>query len=293
MLIETLKLFCSIVELKSFSRAAEAHYVTPSAVSQQVRALEKQWKTRLLERKGRGASLLPAGKILYKKARTILRHYDALNRLMGRNDAEISGTLRVAAIHGVGLHELPPYIKEFIRLYPKASVKLEYMPDRDVYAHVLKQKADLGIVSFPQARPRLQTLPFRKDKLALVCHPGHPLAKHKAVGLAKISGCSFVAFEKGIPTRKIVDRVLRQNNVPVRIAMEFDNIETLKKAIEVGAGVSILPEVTIQNELKLNTLKKVSISGLALIRPLGILLKKGREMPPSVLKFVDLLTQTK
>ncbi len=289
MLIETLKVFCDLADLKSFSRAAEANYVTQSAVSQQIRGLEKYWKTTLIKRDTRKMALTHSGEMLYKEAKAIIERYEALKQALGQTTQVVSGDIRVAAIHGVGLHELPPYIKQFIKDYPQVNVRLRYLRDNQVYDELLKGAADLGIVSFPRARPRIEVLNFRRDELSVIVHPKHPLGKHKRVTFRQLQGMNFVAFERGIPTRKFVDDIFSERRIEVKVTMEFDNIETLKKAVEVDAGISIVPLVAVKNEVQQGTLKALAVSGETLYRPLGLLLLRGKPLPLPVSKFIDIL----
>ena len=290
--IESLKIFCDIFDLKSFSKAAESNFITQSAVSQQIRQLERLWKTKLLIRNKNDLALTQEGELLYKEGKMILERFEALSQNLNKTKQLIQGNVRVASIHGVGLHELPPYIKKFIKQYPKVNVKLEYMRDSQVYNEVIQRRADLGIVAFPKILPQIDVIAFRRDKLVIVCHPKHRLAKFKRVDIKKINGTNFVSFEKGIPTRRIVDQFLHENRVGIKLTMEFDNIETLKKAVEVDAGISILPLVTIKNELTHKTLHAIEISGRPLTRPLGIITSKGRALPPQVNKFINVLLQS-
>lgn len=291
MLMESLKIFCDLVEMKSFSRAAEANYVTQPAVSQQVRNLERIWKAPLLKRDRGNLSPTPAGDVVYSKSKIILEHYDEMTRLLKQAGRPVSGTVRIATIHGVGLHELPPYIQRFLKLHPGVNVNLEYMQDALVYRRMAERKADAGIVSFPVRWPHLEILPFRSDRLGIVCHPQHPLARHRRVALGKIQSMKFVAFKKGIPTRRVVDGILAKQKVSVRVSMEFDNIETLKRAVEIDVGISILPLVTVQSELDREVLKAVEIAGEPLFRDLGILLHRGKSRPEAVEKFVETLRE--
>lgn len=290
MLIESLKIFCDIADLNSFSRAAERNYVTQSSVSQQVRKLETHWKTRLINREKRSVSLTREGEVLYAKARSMLERYDEINRFMGLKSKTVSGSVKVAAIHGVGLHELPPYLKRFIQLYPEVKVHLEYKKDHQVYDEVLRRNADIGIVAYPKARPGLKVIPFREDELGIVCSPTHPLGKKSQAKISDLDGENFVAFEKNLPTRRAVDDELKKHGASVNVVMEFDNIETVKRAVEIGAGISILPLVTVNNELDRKALRTVKISGKPLARPLGILILKKRSESVPVARFTEILT---
>ena len=288
MLIETLKVFCDAVDLKSFSKAAEANYVTQSSVSQQVKKLEKAWKVTLIERANRDMSLTREGEIVYREAKIILERYEAIHRHLGRTAQTIGGTIRVAAILGVGLQELPPYIKQFIRRYPQVSVRLDYMHNDLVYEEVMNRRADLGVVAFPVRRPGIEVLPFRNDRLVIACHPRHVLAKRSRIALPVIDGMDFIAFEKGIPTGDRTEQFLKGRKASVKIVMRFNNVEMIKGAVEIDAGISILPLVSIQNELEHRTLKAVDIDGKPFVRTLGIIVREG-PMPVAPSKFVEIL----
>lgn len=288
-LIETLKIFCDIVDLKSFSKAAEANYITQSAVSQQIRKLEKKWKTTFFERGRKTILLTRAGETLYQESKAIIDRFNNLNNMMNKAGQTLGGTLRIVSIHGVGLHELPPYIKKFMVKYRQVHVSLSYDKDEDIYKEVLQRKVDMGIVAFPKARPGINVFPFRKDELAIVCHPKHPLAKKKSCAINDINGMDFIAFQKSLPTRKVVDDFLSKSGVKVKITMEFDNIETLKRAVEIGAGIAIIPPVTIRNEIKNGLLRAVRISGSPLMRTLGVLVHKDRPPTVAVMKFLEIL----
>lgn len=289
MLIEALQTLCDLADLKSFSKAAEANFVTQPAVSQQIKNLERIWNIKLIERQARGFSLTPIGETIVQKSKEILGRYDEMNLLIKQTAHSVGGTVRIAAIHGVGLHELPPYIKQFLKLYPLVNFSLEYMQDRLVYEQVSSRKADLGIVAFPTPRPNLEIIPFREDQLVIVCHPNHPLAKHKKIPLKKISPFNFIAFKKGIPTRRVLDQIFLKHRMTVKVGMEFDNIETIKRAIEIDAGISILPLVTIVQELERAALTAVRMEGEFLARALGILIQKKRVVPIAVSKFIEVL----
>ena len=289
MQLETLKIFCDVIETQSFSKAASLNYISQSAVSQQIRGLEEKYDRRLIERGKRSLAPPQAGQVLYQGAKDLLEKFRLVeNRLQVLSNA-IAGTLRVSTIYTVGLHELPPYLKEFLRRYPSANIHLEYARANKIYDEVAANTVDLGIVAYPVRRSGIEIIPFREDQLVLVAHPDHPLARQRKVDLRRLARQRFIAFEKDIPTRRAIDRVLRRQGVPVEITMEFDNVETIKRAIEINAGVSILPALTVDAEVRAGTLRVVEFSRGSFVRQLGILVKKGKERTAVMEKFVALL----
>lgn len=290
MLIETLKVFCDLVDLKSFSKAAEANFVTQSSISQQIRKLEKLWKCNLIDRGNREMNLTARGEIVYRESKIILERYEAMLRRIGQAAQTVSGTVRAAAILGVGLHELPPYVKQMIQRYPEVNIHLDYMLNDQVYEEVMKKRVELGIVAFPVPRPGIEIIPFRNDRLVIVCHPRHRLAKHKKIMLSKINGLPFIEFTKGIPTRDVIEQFLIRNRVTVNVAMQLNNLEMIKAAVEIDAGISILPIVSVKSELQHKTLKVIEIAGKPLMRSLGILVNRDRPLSIAAAEFINILT---
>jgi DNA-binding transcriptional LysR family regulator len=204
----------------------------------------------------------------------------------------ISGTIRVATIYSIGLHDLPPYIKKFLKNYPTVNVHVEYRRSNQVYDDVLSNVVDLGLVAYPTRESKLETVALRKDPLVLICHPQHPFAKAKSVKLKALSGQKFIGFEPDIPTRKALDRILRENNVEVLHVMEFDNIETVKRAVEIDAGISIVPQGTVLQEVSKQTLVQVQLEDGEFFRPLAAIYKKNKVLSPAVKQFLAILKES-
>ena len=165
----------------------------------------------------------------------------------------ISGTIRVATIYSIGLHDLPPYIKKFMKSYPTVNIHVEYRRANQVYDDVLSNVVDLGLVAYPVKDSKLEIIRFR-EPLVLICHPQHPFTKQKSVKLKSLAGQKVIGFEPDIPTRKALDKILKEYGVEVKHVMEFDNVETVKRAVEIDAGISIVPQGTVTQEISKQTL---------------------------------------
>ncbi|MBD3235582.1 MAG: LysR family transcriptional regulator [Candidatus Eisenbacteria bacterium] len=289
MQLEALKVFCDVVESQSFSKAAVLNFVSQSAVSQQIRSLEDKYEHKLIERGKRNLAPTQAGQILYQAAKGVLGRLEEMEIELQRLSKRVLGTVRVATIYSVGLHELHAYVTDFMRRYPDVRVRIEYHRANRIYDQVVGNLTDIGIVAYPARRSGIRILPFREDELALVCPPEHPLARQKRTELRHLAGHPFVMFERNLPTRRAVERILREADVRPQVAMEFDNIETIKRAVEIGAGISILPRATVEREVSLGTLAVVRFARGGHMRPLGILIKRARQMPPAVNYFIELL----
>ena len=289
MQIESLKVFCDLTETESFTKAAHINDVTQSAVSQQISSLERQFKSLLIERSKKKFRLTREGQVLYEYSKQIIQTYDTLfSRLQEIKDI-ISGTIRVATIYSIGLHDLPPYLKKFLKSYPTVNVHVEYRRSNQVYDDVLGNVVDLGLVAYPNKDARLEVVALRKDMLMLICHPQHPFAKVKAIKLREISGQKFIGFEPDIPTRRAIDKILKDQNVAVHNVMEFDNIETVKRAVEIDAGISIVPHGTITQEVSKQTLAEVKFEDAEFYRPLAAIYKKNKVLSPAMRQFLNVL----
>jgi DNA-binding transcriptional LysR family regulator len=289
MQIESLKVFCDLAETESFTKAAQINHVTQSAVSQQISSLERQFRSLLIERSKKKFRLTREGQVLYDYSKQIIQTYDALFSKLQEIKDIVSGTIRVATIYSIGLHDLPPYLKKFLKAYPTVNVHIEYRRSNQVYEDVLGNVVDLGLVAYPSKDPKLEIVPLRKDMMVLICHPSHPLARARGVKLQDIAGQKFIGFEPDIPTRRAIDKVLKENNVNVQHAMEFDNIETVKRAVEIDAGISIVPHGTITQEVSKQTLAELKIEDAEFYRPLAAIHKKNKVLSPAMKQFLAVL----
>ncbi len=292
MQIESLKVFCDLAETESFTKAAQINGVTQSAVSQQISSLERQFKSLLIERSKKKFRLTREGQVLYDYSKQIIQTYDSLfSRLQEIKDI-VSGTIRLATIYSVGLHDLPPYLKKFLKAYPTVNIHVEYRRSNQVYDDVLGNVVDLGLVAYPQKDAKLEIVPLRRDMLVLICHPDHPFAKVKSIKLNEIGGQKFIGFEPDIPTRKAIDKILKERSISVQHVMEFDNIETVKRAVEIDAGIAIVPHGTIVQEVSKQTLAEVKIQDEEFFRPLAAIHKKHKVLSPAIKQFLSVLKGT-
>jgi DNA-binding transcriptional LysR family regulator len=287
--VETLKIFCDLADTRSFSKTAEKHLLSQSAISQQLAQLELAHKCQLITRKKRPIELTPAGQAFYKGAKEILERYEQLkneiNTLQGTTDQRIN----VAAIFSIGMHSLPDYVKKFMVTYPQVNVHIEYFRADKIYELLLDGEVDVGLVAVPKKDKRLEVYDFEEETLVLVCSPKHPLAQESEIDIHKLQFERFVAFEREVPTRIWIDGMLSRYNTVVRPVMEFDNTETIKRAVEINAGVSILPEAVVVQEVTGGSLKTVPFSNEHFVRPTGILIRKGKMFSQAGRYFVELL----
>ena len=287
--IETLKVFCDLADSRSFSKTAEKHLLSQSAISQQLAQLELAHKCQLITRKKRPIELTPAGQVFYKGAREMLERYEQLKIEVRAAQSATDQHINVAAIFSIGMHSLTDYIKKFMVRYPDVNVRIEYFRADKIYELLLNGEVDIGLVAVPKKDKRLEVYDFEKEPLVLVCSPKHPLAKEREVDIHKLQFERFIAFERDVPTRIWIDGILSRYNTVVRPVMEFDNTETIKRAVEINAGVSILPETVVLQEVAGGSLKTVPFSNEHFVRPTGILVRKGKMFSQAGRYLVELL----
>jgi DNA-binding transcriptional LysR family regulator len=288
--IDTLQIFCDLADTRSFSKTAEHHLLSQSAVSQQLAQLELTHKCQLITRKKRPIELTTAGQAFYKAARDILERYDQLKNELNALKSVTDSRINLGAIFSIGMHSLPDYIKKFMVRYPKVNVHVEYLDANKIYEFVLSGEIDVGIVAIPKKDRRLEVYDFLEEPLTLACSAKHPLAKESQIDIHRLQFERFIAFEKEVPTRIWIDAILARYNTVVRPVMEFDNIETIKRAVEINAGVSILPEPAIVQEVASGTIKAVPFTNERLVRPTGIILRRGKILSQAGRYCIELLT---
>jgi DNA-binding transcriptional LysR family regulator len=290
--IEMLKLFCDLADLRSFSKTAEKNLISQSAVSQQLAQLELIHKCQLLNRKKRPIELTKAGQVFYQAGKEMLERYEQLKNELRTLQKTFISKINVAAIFSIGMHTLPDYVKKFMVGYPKVNVHIEYFSSSKIYELILDGDVDIGLVAVPKRDKRLDVFDFEDEPLVLACSPKHPLANESQVDIHKLQFERFIAFEKDVPTRIWIDNILERYSISVSPVMEFDNIETIKRAVEINSGISILPKTALLQELGSKTIKAIDLSNERFIRPTGIIIRKDRILSQAGRYFIELLRKT-
>jgi DNA-binding transcriptional LysR family regulator len=297
MQLEALKIFCDVVRWASFSRGAAKNRVSQSSASQAVHQLELRLGVKLIDRSKRPLVPTMHGKVYYEGCKDLVgRYLEVESRVKGLEDAEnVVGTVNVASIYSVGLAHMSRFVQAFAKRYPGASVRLEYLHPTRVVESVVEGSAELGLVSYPKKWPELTVIPWREEEMILAVHPSHRFAGRGAVDVHELDGEVFIGFDPELSIRRTVDRFLRHHEVTFRLGLEFDNIETIKRAVEIPAGVAILPEPTVAREVESGALATVRIEGqdppYRLTRPLAVIHRRQHQLALSAARFLKLLTQ--
>ncbi len=284
-----IKSFVSVAKTGSFRITAERNFITQPAVSQHIRILEKKFGLSLFERQGKRISLTPAGRIFLTYAEDILKQYAEAKMRMQETVNHFNGTIHIATIYSIGLHELQPIVRRFLRKYPKVNIHLEYHPNNTIYEMILNRSIDFGLVAFPKKSASLISRTFDTNKLVLVQSPERPIISKRSISLKDLNQIRFINFALSTPTGKVIHELFRTKKTYPNVIHEYDNIETLKSAVELGMGCGIVPRNTIIQELKNKTLEIIPVKDLTLTRPLGILHPKGKTFTKSTKTFYEMM----
>lgn len=282
--IVQLKLFRDIARELSFVKAARKNYITQPAVSMHIKKLEDELGKKLFTRTPHNTQLTSDGEFILGDVKEILRLCEGLKTKSGYSQGVLEGKIRIAAIHSVGMYEIGDFLSSFMRAFPRVHIHLEYRRADEIYSRLAKEAIDVGMVAYPEKRTNILSSPCGEDTLVFVASPDHPLAKRKSVLLKHLNDQPFIAFESGIPTREAIDKVLAANNIRVDFRMFNDNIFTLKKAVEAGIGVSIVPANTVGEEAEKGSLVRLPIRDIKLTRPISLLQRKNHK-PNKPLEF--------
>jgi DNA-binding transcriptional LysR family regulator len=291
MTFNTLQLFRDIVQTRSISRGAELNGVSASAASQHLQELERSLGVLLLDRSTRPFTVTEAGRIYHEACKDILRRWEDCLRTLEAQKADVEGNVRVAAIYSVGLSEMSVLEAEFRKRAPQARLEVEYLRPEKIYEYVASDRADIGLVSYPEPTRELVVIPWRQEEMVVATAPGHPLTRRAEVRPEDLNGADFVAFDEDLPIRRDVDRYLRSLGVEVNVAMHFDNLQTIKEAVALGAGIGIVPERVMRAELEDGRLAAVRLAEPRPYRPLGILMRKRKRLHRAAQMFLELLQE--
>jgi len=266
--------------------------ISQSAATQHIQELEKRLGVQLLDRSTRPLGLTPGGKLYADLCRDVLRREEDFAAALDEIKAEAEGTVRVASIYSIGLSEMSRLRDEFARACPGAQLHIEYLRPDKVYEAVLEGHADLGFISYPEHRRNLMVIPWREERMTVALYPSHPFAAFEILMPRDLDGQDFIAFDEEVIIRRELDRFFRDHDVKISVVMQFDNIQSIKEAVVLGSGISILPERTMQSEVEQNRLISIPLHAPELVRPTGIIHRKKKKLTRAGREFLGLVMAT-
>lgn len=283
------EIFCDIASHRSFSKAAAFRQISQPAVSQALQQLEDDIGVTLIDRSKRPIELTAAGAVYFERCQKWLEDYRAIEDEVHRYSGRVAGKIRISSIYSVGLLQMSAYVRRFQQEYPDVSLHLDYAHPDTIYDQVLRDEVDLGIVSFPRDGGEVGCIPWQDQEMVLATAPSHPLAGQEEVGLSDLDGLDFVAFTPDLTIRRKTEKLLKSADLSVNVTNQFDNVETVKRAVEIDLGVAILPLPTMRRELEFGTLHAASLRDVRFVRPLGIIHKRHKHLSRAAEKFVEVL----
>lgn len=285
------ELFCDVASCRSFSKAAEVNGISQSSVSQAVAHLEKRLGVELIDRTTRPLELTSAGRRYFDGCQKVIEEFRDLEDELHQLASRVTGRLRIAAIYSVNLLQMDRYVQHFQRQFPDVDFRMNYCHPEEVYERVRSGLADLGLVSFPKDGGDISSILWQEQRIVLAVPPGHRLAVRNGglVEISELDGEPFVSFTPELSIRRQLDRWLREERVQPHIDHEFDNVEQIRRAVEEGLGVALLPEPAVARSVSLGSLVSLELANLDWRRPLGIIHRRTRRPGAAVNRFIELL----
>jgi DNA-binding transcriptional LysR family regulator len=282
-------LFRDVAQARSLSRAATMNGISQSAATQHIQELEKRLGVQMLDRSTRPLGLTAAGKLYADFCRDVLRREEDFVVALDEIKSEAGGTVRVASIYSIGLSDLARLREEFTTACPGAQLQVEYLRPDKVYEAILEDKADLGFISYPEHRRDLTVIPWRNERMTVAVHPSHRFAGRQMLAPSDLDGEDFISFDGEVIIRRELDRFFREHGVAISIVMQFDNIQSIKEAVVLGSGITILPERSIQAEVGQKRLVSVPLRSPGLVRPTGIIHRRKKKLTRAGREFLNLV----
>jgi len=289
MYIEQLRYFNTVAETGGFTLAARKLLLTQPAVSNQIRKLEEDLGQKLFERQGRQVRLTRAGEILYVHTRKIFQQLREAEGILEDLKSLETGSLSLGTVDVVSIYVLPQIFRDFHEKYPRVEISIEVDNSTNISRGVLEGEFDLGFVTLPVEESNLISIPIYQDRMLVIAPVGHPLATKNTVSLADLEQATLIIYKKGSVTRKIIEGVFEEDGRTLMPDMEIDRPEAMKRLVEAGLGVSILPEMSVIKELEEGTLISLPTGKVCFQRQLGLIYRKGQFFSQSAAAFLDIL----
>ncbi len=283
--IQALSAFVAVSDSHSFSRAAEQLFITQPAVSKRISALEHQLNARLFDRIGKTVQLTEAGRALLPSAQRILAELEESRRAISNLNQRVDGTLRLATSHHIGLHRLPPVLREFTTSYPEVDLDIRFMDSEEACSSVLKGEVELAIATLPEHDwQQLISQTIWHDPLDIVISAQHPLAGQLNLSIDTLRSLPAILPARNTFTRVLLEQALGLNEQNLNIALETNYLETIKMMVSIGLGWSVLPVSMLSADIS-----RLDIQGVEFERLLGVVSHQHRTLSNAARMMMGLL----
>lgn len=287
-----LKVFCTVAETKSFSKASEIIHLTQPAVSLQIQALEELYETKLFDRSSSSVTLTKTGESLYKYAKEILSLYAEAEKNIGEMTGLVKGSVKIGASTTIGNYFLSSIIVDFKRTRPKIKIHMLVGNTTRIIEYINSGTIDFGIVEGDVTRQKIISEKLLADELCVIVPPFHAWAKKKDISILELAKEPFIMREEGSGTRQVIERYLNANGITVpsmKIVLTLGSTEAIKQAVEGGMGVSIVSRWTARKEVKYGTLRLLSIKEEKMMRNFSLVFSKNLVPSHAVDEFLSYL----
>jgi DNA-binding transcriptional LysR family regulator len=284
--LNQLETLITISKTMSFRKAGEVLNLTQPAVSAQIKSLEDEFSTVLVDR-NQPVTLTDAGVLFLEQAEKILSIIDELKLKLSDINATPQGHIRLGTTTSIAIQILPRVLSYFKNQYPLIQTTIHSMPSSQIMTSVENGTVDIGIAYLFEKTPSLVTSVLYYDTFELVVSPNHPLAKHKILPLSALKDVSFIMLSPDTAGRRFVDAVFEKHGIIPNIVMELSSSEEVKRMVELNMGAAVISKMSIQGELRMGTLKMIQVSELEISHPVGVITKTGRYLNSAMKQFLS------
>jgi DNA-binding transcriptional LysR family regulator len=289
--IENLRLVRDIAHFRSISKAARTHGLSQSAASQALSELERDLGAELFDRRRRPLDITAAGRLYLEYCREVLRKDEEMKASLAQLKKETGGRVRLAAIYSVGLSEMSQIEARFEERFPEAELEVQYLRPERVWDAILADQAELGLMSYAESSRDVVAIPWRDEEMVVAISPDHAFASRRSIPISAIEGQAFVGFDDDLPIQDQIERYLREHRVTVEMALRFDNVAMIKQAVAHGAGLSIMPERVMRDDILQGRLKALRLEPAELYRPVRIVYRRRKVFHEVANGLLDLLRE--
>ena len=286
-----LRLIRDVAQHRSVSKAARWNDLSQSAASQALGELERDLGVTLFDRGTRPLTVTPAGKAYVEFCRDVLRRHDEMISLLDSIKKQLNATVRLAAIYSVGLSEMSSIEARFAERFADAELQVQYLRPERVWQAVAEDEADLGLMSYAESSREVVALSWRDEEMVVAVPPDDPLAAYQSLSASALDGRLFVAFDEDLPIQQHIDRYMREHEVEVEITLRFDNIEMIKQAVAHGAGISIMPQRVMHEDMLQGRLIALPLEPAELFRPVRIVHRRRKVFNEVTIGLLELLKE--
>lgn len=286
--LNQLWIFYNVAKHKSFSLTAETLFLTQPDISTQVKLLEDYYKLKLFDRYGKKIKLTNAGEKLFLYSEKIFNLVKEADNAIEENKALNSGTLKISSSLTMGTYYLPNILNIFKKRYPNIEIQMTVGNSDSVIENVISFNSDLGFIARLISNEKLIIYPFIKEELVMIVSPLHEFVRQKTIKFNKLNGQYFIMREKGSATREGIEAKFRKENIGVKVIMELGSNEAIKRAVEAGLGISIMPANVVRREVESDLLKIIRFSGERFTRNFYIIYHKDKYLSNIIKQFLNI-----